>query len=195
MYMSPEQAKNAKAVDQRTDVWSLSVVLWEALSGRRLWGAPHSLGELIVAICTEPIPRLTEIAPWIPRDLASVVHLGLERDPAQRPATVRDLIAALTPFSGGADRVQEAELVALSHAGRSVRPVLVTINESAAAGIANLARGGRGGASLPPTRAQSKRMRSAAPAAASRATLLLIALLLVAVGVLAAALGYVMTKH
>jgi serine/threonine protein kinase len=195
MYMSPEQAKNAKAVDPRTDVWSLSVVLWEALSGRRLWGAPHSLGELIVAICTEPIPKLTQIAPWIPRDLARVVHLGLERDPAQRPPTVRDLIAALTPFSGGSDQVLETELVALSHAGRSVRPVIVTINESAAAGIANLARGGRGGASLPPARAHSKRTRSAAPAAASRVTLVLIVLLLVAIGVLAGALGYVMTKR
>ena len=56
MYMSPEQARNAKAVDERTDVWSLSVVLWEALSGQRLWGGQSSLGELIVAICTEPDP-------------------------------------------------------------------------------------------------------------------------------------------
>jgi serine/threonine-protein kinase len=198
MYMSPEQAKNAKAVDARTDVWSLSVVLWEALSGQRMWGAPNSLGELIVAICTEPIPELSVIAPWIPSDLARVVHRGLERDPALRPNTVRAFIAALSPFSGGSDRVQEAELVALSDAARSARPVRVTINQSAAAGIANLARGGRGGTSLPPTRAKSKpgeAMRSAVPAPRSGGNLILIALLLVAVGVLAAALGYVLTKH
>jgi serine/threonine protein kinase len=198
MYMSPEQAKNAKAVDQRTDVWSLSVVLWEALSGQRLWGAPNSLGELIVAICTEPIPKLNVIAPWIGRDLARVVHRGLERDPELRPSTVRAFIAALAPFSGGSDRVQESELVALSDAARSVRPVRVTINESAAAGIANLARGGRGGTSLPPTRTKSRRgqgVRSAVPEPGSRANLILIALLLIAVGVLAAALGYTLTKH
>jgi eukaryotic-like serine/threonine-protein kinase len=198
MYMSPEQAKNAKAVDQRTDVWSLSVVLWEALSGQRLWGAPNSLGELIVAICTEPIPQLDLIAPWIRRDLARVVHRGLERDPALRPSTVRDFIAALAPFSGGSDRVQEAELVSLSEAARSVRPVRVTVSDSAAAGIANLARGGRGGTSLPPKGPKSKHgraLRSVVPTPTSRGSLFLIALLLVAVGVLAAALGYTLTKH
>jgi serine/threonine protein kinase len=198
MYMSPEQAKNAKAVDQRTDVWSLSVVLWEALSGQRLWGAPNSLGELIVAICTEPIPQLDLIAPWIRRDLARVVHRGLERDPALRPSTVRDFIAALAPFSGGSDRVQESELVSLSEAARSVRPVRVTVSDSAAAGIANLARGGRGGTSLPPKDPKSKAgraLRSAVPAPTSGGSLILIALLLLAVGVLAAALGYMLTKH
>jgi len=195
MYMSPEQAKNAKAVDARTDVWSLSVVLWEALSGQRLWGAPNSLGELIVAICTEPIPELDLIAPWISHDLARVVHRGLERDPALRPASVRELIAALSPFSGGSDRVQESELVALSQEARNARPVRVKISDSAAAGIANLARGGRGGTSLPPDRKPVKR-RSTIPAAAARGgKLFLIAVLLFAVGVLAAALGYVLAKH
>ncbi|HWZ88052.1 MAG TPA: serine/threonine-protein kinase, partial [Polyangiaceae bacterium] len=190
MYMSPEQAKNAKAVDQRTDVWSLSVVLWEALSGQRLWGAPNSLGELIVAICTEPIPQLDQIAPWIPADLARVVHRGLERDPLLRPGTVRDFVAALSPFAGGSDRVQQSELVAISDAARNARPVRVTITESAAAGIANLARGGRGGTSLPPERAKSSR-----GAQASGGNVFLIAFLLIAVGVLAAALGYVLTNH
>ncbi|HEX3773216.1 MAG TPA: serine/threonine-protein kinase [Polyangiaceae bacterium] len=193
MYMSPEQAKNAKAVDQRTDVWSLSVVLWEALSGQRLWGSPNSLGELIVAICTEPIPELDLIAPWIPPDLARVVHRGLERDPALRPESVRDFIAAISPFSAGSDRVAETELVAISEAARSVRPVKIQISQSAAAGIKNLARGGRGGASLPPQRAKHKSKQVPA-VATSGAKLFLILLLLVLVGVLAAALGYLLAK-
>ena len=195
MYMSPEQAKNAKAVDARTDVWSLSVVLWEALSGQRLWGAPNSLGELIVAICTEPIPELDVIAPWISHDLARVVHRGLERDPALRPANVRELIAALSPFSGGSDRLQESDLVALTEAARNARPVRVKISDTAAAGIANLARGGRGGTSLPPDR-KGKKQPSMIPAAAAQGgKIVLIAILLFAVGVLAAGLGYVLAKH
>lgn len=198
MYMSPEQAKNAKAVDERTDVWSLSVVLWEALSGRRLWGGQSSLGELIVAICTQPIPRLEELAPWVPRDLARAVHRGLERDPARRPVSVTALSKSLAPFSGGSDRVRESQLVALTEAERGALQVRVNINmsETAAAGMANLARGGRGGVSLPPggkkTRRLGARRRSILPGGASA---WLIGLLLIAVGALAAGLGYMMTKR
>ena len=192
MYMSPEQAKNAKAVDERTDVWSLSVVLWEALSGQRLWGGQTSLGELIVAICTEPIPQLDTLAPWIPRDLARVVHRGLERDPNLRPSSVRAFIESLSVFTGGTDRVQKAQLVALTVAERGALQVKVNISASAAAGMANLARGGRGGTSLPPERFTSQ--RSARPGPGTNSWLV-IAILIVLVGGLSVALGYVMHKH
>jgi serine/threonine-protein kinase len=111
--MSPEQARNAKHVDGRADIWSLAVVLWEALTGKRLWGQQSSLGELIVAICTDPIGRVDEVAPWVPRDLGRVVHKGLERDLNQRTASMQSFIAALELFAGGSDRVSAAELVGL----------------------------------------------------------------------------------
>ena len=114
MYMSPEQARNAKHVDGRADIWSLAVVLWEALTGKRLWGQQTSLGELIVSICTEPIARVEEAAPWVPRDLARIVHKALERDLAQRTASMQSFIAALELFAGGSDRVTHAELVGLT---------------------------------------------------------------------------------
>ena len=114
MYMSPEQARNAKHVDGRADIWSLAVVLWEALTGKRLWGQQTSLGELIVSICTEPITRVEETAPWVSRDLGRVVHKALERDLAQRTASMQSFIAALELFAGGTDRVSSTELVGLS---------------------------------------------------------------------------------
>ncbi len=194
MYMSPEQAKNAKAVDERTDVWSLAVVLWEALSGQRLWGGQTSLGELIVAICTEPIPQLDTISPWVPRDLARVVHRGLERDPNARPSSVRAFIESLSPFTGGTDRVLKSQLVALTDAARGALQVKVNISASAAAGMANLARGGRGGTSLPPERASQQRRASARPGAGTNSWLM-VALLIVVVGGLSVMLGYLMHKH
>ncbi len=114
MYMAPEQARNAKSVDERADVWSLSIVLWEVLSGQRMWGERKSLGELLVSICTEPIRRLEDVAPWLPKDLGRVVHKGLERDLHQRIPDMEALIAALAPFAAGSDRVTADQLVGLS---------------------------------------------------------------------------------
>ena len=194
MYMSPEQAKNAKAVDERTDVWSLSVVLWEALSGQRLWGGQTSLGELIVAICTEPIPQLDVVASWVPRDLARVVHRGLERDPNLRPSSVRAFIESLSVFSGGTDRVHKSQLVAMTVAERGALQLKVNISASAAAGMANLARGGRGGTSLPPERAGGPR-RSGKPAPATHSWSWALLLMIIVVGGLSAALGYLMRSR
>jgi serine/threonine protein kinase len=120
MYMAPEQARNAKHVDERADIWSIAVVLWEAVSGKRLWGQQSSLGELIVAICTEPIRRLEEVAPWAPKDLARVVHRGLERDLAHRTPSMQAFIAALEVFSGGSDRVVSEQLVGMTDEHRDV---------------------------------------------------------------------------
>jgi serine/threonine-protein kinase len=114
MYVAPEQARNAKSADERADVWSLSVVLWEALSGQRLWGDKRSLGELLVSIYTAPIKRLEDLAPWVPWDLAEAVHQGLERDLQQRTPSMTALIAALEPFAAGTDRLTADELVGLS---------------------------------------------------------------------------------
>ena len=193
MYESPEQAKDAKAVDERTDVWSLSVVLWEALSGQRLWGGQTSLGELIVAICTEPLPQLDTVAAWVPRDLARVVHRGLERDPDLRPNSVRAFVESLSVFSGGTDRVQKSQLVALTMAQRGSLQLKVNISASAAAGLANLARGGRGGISLPPERIGGPR-RSGTPDATLGRSWSKALLLIVVVSGFVLLLAYMMDK-
>ncbi len=138
MYMSPEQARNARAVDERTDVWSLSVVLWEALSGKRLWGGQVSLGELIVAICTEPIQRLEAVAPWVPRELSRVVHRGLERAPDKRIPSVRALIEQLDAFAGGSDRVVAAQLTGLTERQCSELALEVSSSDSASRRTAEL---------------------------------------------------------
>ncbi len=140
MYMSPEQARNAKAVDARTDVWSLSVVLWEALSGQRLWGGQSSLGELIVAICTEPIQRLETVVPWVPRELSRVVHRGLERDPEKRTPTVRALLEQLDAFAGGSDRVVMSQLTGLTEEQRGELSLKLNLSVSAARRIADLGK-------------------------------------------------------
>jgi serine/threonine-protein kinase len=185
MYMAPEQARNAKDVDERADVWSLAIVTWEALAGARLWGQQTSLAELIVAICTDPLRRLEEAAPWIPEDLARVVHKGLERDLTQRTPSMHAFITGLELFAGGSDRVTADQLVGLTPEHRAVlaqRTRSVSGSRSAAT-----APGTRGHVSRHPTPSMASVGKWQAPAPPKESTLWLWAL--AGVLVLAASIG------
>jgi serine/threonine-protein kinase len=113
-YMSPEQTQSSKQLDARSDVWGLAVILYEALSGRRLWPPDSSLGELILAICTRPIPKLVEVAPWVDPALGEVVDRGLERDLERRFPSAEALGDALEPFTGGTDELRLDELTTVA---------------------------------------------------------------------------------
>ena len=80
-YMSPEQA-SGEQVDRRSDVFSLGVVLWEALCGRRLFRRDGDL-ETLRAIIQEPIVPPSKLVRISPR-LERIVMQALERDPEDR---------------------------------------------------------------------------------------------------------------
>jgi serine/threonine protein kinase len=60
-YMSPEQTQ-AKEVDHRADLWAIAVIAFEILTGQRPFTG-DSFGELVIAICTNPVPLPSRIAP------------------------------------------------------------------------------------------------------------------------------------
>ena len=96
LYMSPEQARGSKSIDHRADIWSMGVVLYQALTGRTPNQDIEALGELIIAICSE-LPRpMQELAPWVSPDIASIVHRALRFEPADRFQTADEMLAALT---------------------------------------------------------------------------------------------------
>ena len=105
MYLSPEQVQG-KPATMRSDLWSMALVLYEALSGRKPWQGYHSLGELLLAIQHEEIRPIREVAPWVEGGLAEAIHGGLRRDPSQRYSSIRDMIVALGPFAGSARALQ-----------------------------------------------------------------------------------------
>ncbi len=95
LYMSPEQARGSKSIDHRADVWSMGVVLYQALTGRTPNQDIEALGELIIAICSE-LPRpVQELAPWVSPEIATIVHRALRFEPAERFQTADEMLAAL----------------------------------------------------------------------------------------------------
>jgi serine/threonine protein kinase len=120
LYMSPEQARNAKHVDHRTDVWAFAISLYEGLTGKRAWHGYTSLGEIILAICTENPPPIQDLAPWIGADLAEIIHRGLARDPAQRWSTIEEMMAALEPHAGKALALDRDDLRTVKDERRSI---------------------------------------------------------------------------
>ncbi|XXX73801.1 protein kinase [Sorangium sp. So ce134] len=121
LYMSPEQARGSGAIDARSDIWSLGISLYHALSGRRPNDHLTGLGELVLAICTTPVRWIQEIAPWVPPEVAHVVHRTLVIDPAGRTASVGELAAALRALLPHGEAIVEAMLVPLDAAARAAR--------------------------------------------------------------------------
>ncbi|WP_437876130.1 serine/threonine protein kinase [Sorangium sp. So ce513] len=118
LYMSPEQAVGQREIDHRTDIWSLGAVLYQALSGRTPFHDIKALGQLILSICSSPVPPLQDYAPWVPAEIAAVVHRCLQQDPARRFQSAQELLATLRPMLPYGWAIQEDMLVPLSEAHR-----------------------------------------------------------------------------
>jgi eukaryotic-like serine/threonine-protein kinase len=98
VYMSPEQLVSAKQVDARADIWSLGVLMFEALAGRPPFEA-ESMPQIVTRILHSAAPRLIDARPDLPPEAGMVVGRCLEKDPAQRFGDVAELARALAPYS------------------------------------------------------------------------------------------------
>jgi len=93
-YMAPEQAAGDPKVDHRADIYAFGCVAYELLTGKPPFtgDAPH----YVIAAHFQEIPRpVTELRPQVPPALARLVAACLEKDPARRPQSADDLLAAL----------------------------------------------------------------------------------------------------
>ncbi|KYF92781.1 hypothetical protein BE20_01480 [Sorangium cellulosum] len=119
-YMSPEQARGLSDIDYHTDLWSLGVVLYRALSGR----VPHehieAFGDLIMAICSVSPEPIQDLAPWVGPEVAAVVHGALKFDAGDRFPSAAAMLDTISPLIPHGFSLREEHLVPVSEATCSV---------------------------------------------------------------------------
>ena len=110
-YMAPEQL-SSEFVDRRSDIYSASVVFWEAITGTRLFPGEGELKSMVMKVLsTDPVPP-SRYVPGLPPEVDSLVMRGLKKDPADRIQTAREMarqlqrVAPIAPASDVAEWVQ-----------------------------------------------------------------------------------------
>lgn len=81
-YMSPEQCRQER-LDRRSDIFSLGIVAWELLAGRKPFSGKSELATM-QAIVTGNLPHLREVRPDVPEPIAAAIHRALGLEPDQR---------------------------------------------------------------------------------------------------------------
>jgi serine/threonine-protein kinase len=115
LYMSPEQIRSTKDVDERTDIWSLGVILFELLTGTPPFEGTTE-AQVGASIVADPTPSLRERRAEITVELEQIVNRALAKDPAKRYASAGELASALAPFG----TLSSDERIVISLAQRAV---------------------------------------------------------------------------
>jgi serine/threonine-protein kinase len=92
--MSPEQLREDRDLDQRTDVYSLGCILYEMLTGGPPYTGP-SLREVAFRILRAPIPSVQRLHPDVPSAVDQAIIRALARNAAERFASMQEFAAAL----------------------------------------------------------------------------------------------------
>jgi serine/threonine protein kinase len=93
-YMSPEQARSARAVDQRTDVYTLGCMLYEMLTGQAPYEGPGAI-DMIIQHTTAPIPSPRAIVHDLPEAMDTLIRKMLGKEPDDRPDSMQAIDKAL----------------------------------------------------------------------------------------------------
>jgi serine/threonine-protein kinase len=99
-FMSPEQARSAKHLDHRTDIWSLGIIIYFAITGQMPF-VGESMGDVIVRVCTQPLPPPSTVALDLPPVVDWFFQRACARDPDQRFQSAMDMANAFAALAKG----------------------------------------------------------------------------------------------
>lgn len=97
LYAPPEQIRG-REVDERSDLYSAAATIYTLLAGRPGWTGSN-IQEVFARILSEPPDRLEQLRSDVPLELADIVARAMDKEPARRFESVRELRAALHPFA------------------------------------------------------------------------------------------------
>jgi serine/threonine-protein kinase len=120
LFIAPEQLRSSRDADARADVWSLGMTLYFALAGVAALESVRSFGQLVTILANGDIPHLQKTAPWVPPQLARVVHGTLIAKTDARCPSMKELAAALARCNAGDDAVAASALVPLHLSTRAM---------------------------------------------------------------------------
>jgi serine/threonine-protein kinase len=98
-YMSPEQARGLRSVDYRSDLWSVGVIAYRCIIGTLPFEG-EAVGDLLVKLCTAPLPIPSQIAPDVPPGFDAWFAKALTREPEGRFASASELAESLGAVCG-----------------------------------------------------------------------------------------------
>jgi eukaryotic-like serine/threonine-protein kinase len=97
-YMSPEQVRGIKYIDHRSDLWSLGVLLYRALTGKMPFQGESNL-DVALRIAGEPCPPATSVVPDLPPEVDELLGRALARDREHRFQSAREMAAAIASLT------------------------------------------------------------------------------------------------
>jgi serine/threonine-protein kinase len=138
LFMSPEQVRGLRTLDHRTDIWSLGAVLYQALAGRPPFAECETVGQLMLAICSQRPPPLEQVAPWVRPEVAAVVDCALQIDPDGRFSSAEAMRTAILALLPSGIEIDESQLMSAS----GQRITTFGSNDRSVAGTQSLEEGG-----------------------------------------------------
>ncbi len=129
LYMSPEQMRSSKRVDERSDIWSFGVILFELLTGRVPFEA-ENVPELVFKIAEEEVPSPKQFRADLPDALCATVLRCLQKDVDKRFSSLAELAVELEPYASARDKGLATRIGVML--GTQPRPRMMSFSDASA---------------------------------------------------------------